>query len=58
MYRMFFVSIKPNIYAAVPGKFLGIVNEDPSDYKANRLHVHIFRLFFIHSMYILYIPLK
>ena len=27
---------------AVPGKFLGIVGQDPSDSKSNWLHVHIF----------------
>ena len=31
---------------AVPGKFLGIVGQDPSDSKSNRLHVDIFRFCF------------
>ena len=26
--------------------FLGIVGQDPSDFKSNRLHVDIFRFFF------------
>ena len=30
----------------VPGKFLGIVGQDPSDFKSNRLHVDIFRFCF------------
>jgi hypothetical protein len=30
----------------VPGKFLGIVGQDPSDSKSNRLHVDIFWVFF------------
>ena len=30
----------------LPGKFLGIVGQDPSDSKYNQLHVHIFRLCF------------
>ena len=30
----------------LPGKFLGIVGEDLSDPKSNRLHVHIFRFCF------------
>ena len=30
----------------VPGKFLGIFGQDPSDPKSNRLHVHIFRFCF------------
>ena len=29
-------------YTSVPGKFLGIVGQDPSDSKSNRLHVDIF----------------
>jgi hypothetical protein len=32
----------------VPGKFLGIVSQDPNDSKSSRLHVDIFRFFFIH----------
>ena len=40
-------------------KFLGIVGQNPSDSKSNRLHVDIFRFCFIHSRYILlYISLK
>ena len=31
---------------AVPGKFLGIVSQDPSDSRSNRLHVDIFRFCF------------
>ena len=43
----------------VPGKFLGIGGQDPSDSKSNQLHVDIFQFCFIHLMYILlYIPLK
>ena len=34
---------------AVPGKFLGIVSQDISDSKSNRLHVDIFRFCF-HSI--------
>ena len=30
----------------MPGKILGIVGQDPSDCKSNRLHVDIFRLCF------------
>ena len=30
----------------MPGKFLGIVGQDPSDFKSNRLHVDIFRFGF------------
>jgi hypothetical protein len=37
----------------VPGKSLGIVGQDPSDSKSNRLHADIFRIFFIHLKYIL-----
>ena len=33
----------------VPGKFLSIVGQDPSDSKSNRLHVDIFR-FCVHSL--------
>ena len=39
--------------AAVSGKFLGIVGQDPSDSKSNQVHIDIFRFFFIHSRYIL-----
>ena len=28
----------------MPGKFLGTVSQDPSDFKSNRLHVDIFRV--------------
>jgi hypothetical protein len=34
------------IFIAVPGKFLGIVGQDPSDSKSIRLHVDIFRFCF------------
>ena len=40
----------------VPGKFLNVVGQDPSDRlqsKSNRLHVDIFRFCFIHLKYIL-----
>ena len=37
----------------VPGKFFGIFGQDPSDSKSNQLHVDIFRICFIHLMYIL-----
>jgi hypothetical protein len=42
----------------VPGKFLGIVGQDPSDSKSNWLHVDIFYFFFIHLRYISQIPLE
>jgi hypothetical protein len=42
----------------VPGKFLDIVGQDPSNSKSNRLHVDIFRFCFIHLKYIPRIPLK
>ena len=42
----------------MPGKFLGIVGQDPSDPKSNQLHVDIFQFCFIHWRYILKIPLK
>ena len=35
----------------MPGKFLGIVGQDLSDYESNRLHVDIFRLSFIYLRY-------
>jgi hypothetical protein len=38
---------------AVPGKFLGIVGQDPSDSKSNRLHVDIFHFSFIELWYFL-----
>ena len=38
---------------AVPGKFLGIVGQDPSYSKTNRSHVDIFQFCFIHFRYIL-----
>ena len=45
MKRNWFKSLrKPKGYAPVPGKFLGIVGQDPSDCKGNRLHVHIFQV--------------
>ena len=34
------------ICGSVPGNFLGIVGQDPSDSKSNRLHVDIFQFFF------------
>jgi hypothetical protein len=37
----------------VPGKFLGLVDQDPSDSKSNGLHVDIFRFYFIHLRHIL-----
>ena len=37
---------------SVPGKFFGIVGEDPSDSKSNPLHVDIFRFCF-HSFEVL-----
>ena len=43
---------------SVPRKFLGIVGQDPSDSKSSRLHVDIFQFWFMHSRYILQIPLK
>ena len=33
-------------FRAVPGKFLGIVGQDPSDSNSNQLHVDIFRFCF------------
>ena len=39
----------------VPGKFLGIVGQDPSDSKSTWLHVDIFRFCFIYLRYILWI---
>ena len=40
-------------------KFSGIVDQDPSNSKSNRLHVDIFRFCFIHLRYIFpYVPLK
>ena len=35
----------------VPGKFLSIIGQDPSDSKSNQLHVDIFRFCFIHLRY-------
>ena len=40
------------LYEPVPGKFLGIVDQDPSDSKSSRLQVDIFRFCFIHLRYI------
>ena len=41
-------------FQTVPGKFLGIVGQDLSGSKSNRLHVDIiFRFWFIHLKYIL-----
>ena len=42
-----------NEFGPVPGKFLSIVGQDPSDSKFNRLHVDIFRFCFFHFRYIL-----
>ena len=39
-------------FKQVPGKFLGIVGQDPNDSKFNWLHVDIFRFWFIHLQYI------
>ena len=36
----------------MPGKFLGIVGQNPSDSKPNRLHVDILRVSFIKLEYI------
>ena len=36
----------------MPRKLLGIVSQDPSDSKSNRLHVDILRFCFIHLRYI------
>ena len=41
-----------------PGRFLGIINQNPSVSKSNWLHVVIFRFFFISLKYIPEIPLK
>ena len=51
----FSLDMKHEIYwfETVPGKFLGIVSQDPSDSKSNRLHVDIFRFCF-HSFDIVY----
>ena len=46
------------VYKPVPGKYLGIVGQDLSDSKSNRLHVDIFRFCFVRLKYILWIPLK
>ena len=46
------------MFHLVPGKFLGIVGQDPSDSQSNRVHVDILWFCFIHLRYILYIPLK
>ena len=44
---------------AVPGKFLGILGQDPSVSKSNQLHVDIFHFYFIHSRHVLlYGPLQ
>ena len=45
-------------HVTVPGKFLGIVGQDPSDFTSNRLHVDIFRFLFIHLRHVLLIPLN
>ena len=31
-----------NVFKPVPGKFLGIISQDPSDSKSSQLHVDIF----------------
>ena len=36
-----------------PGSFLGMIGRDPSVSKINRVHVDIFRIFFIRSKKIL-----
>ena len=42
-----------NWFLPVPGKFLGIVGQDPSDSKSNRLHIDIFHFaLFIGSVFI------
>ena len=35
--------LDPAVYTAVPGKFLGIVDQDPRNSKSSRLHVNIFQ---------------
>ena len=35
--------LETNIPCPMPGKFLGIVGQDPRDSKSNWLHVNIFR---------------
>ena len=35
--------LKIQLCESVPGKFLGIVRQDPSDSESNRLHVDIFQ---------------
>ena len=47
-----------SLSTSVPGKFSGIVGQDPSDFKSNQLHVDIFRFCCSHLRYILQIPLK
>ena len=47
-------SLRPKSPRAVPGKFLGIVSEDPTDSKSNRLHVDIFRVC-VHSCEVYFI---
>ena len=42
----------------VPEKFLGIVGQEPSDFKSNWLHVDIFQFCFTHLRYIVWIPLS
>ena len=42
----------------VPGKFLGIVGQVPSNSESHRLHVDIVRFCFVHLRCILQIPLK
>ena len=39
----------PNKFLAVPGKFWGIVGQDPNEPKSNRLHVGIFWFCFIQN---------
>ena len=43
---------------SVQGDFWAIIGRDPSVSKSNRLHINTFRLLFINSWYILYIPPK
>ena len=41
-----------------PGRILGIINQDPSVSKTNRLHVDICHFFFVKLRNILYVPTK
>ncbi len=46
------ISIEVNVVQCL-GRFLGIIGQDPSVSKSNRLHIVIIRLFFIELRYIL-----